>query len=206
MRISVFPVVNTILFPRSRIPMRVAEPVHCALINDAMARDQRIGIIQPRGNIDPQPLYEVGCLGRIEQFAVLPEGHFDMIVIGLTRFRIISELEVATSFRQVEATVEEFGDDRAPEPLPADTRAAILGELHYFGGRLGNPIDLTPLEQWKDEDLVNYLSWVVPLDIAAKQALIEAPAIADRAALVLEYMRFIHAQEARGGQDGQRMQ
>ena len=46
-RISIFPVGGALLFPRMHLPLHIFEPRYRALISDAMARDRRIGMIQP---------------------------------------------------------------------------------------------------------------------------------------------------------------
>lgn len=213
-RVSLLVVVNALLLPRTRIPIRVNEEAHCALIADAMARDQRLGLIQPRGNEDPQPLHEIGCLGRIESFRALDKGDFDLVIVGLNRFRIVSELEASTPFRQALVTMAVFDDEKHHPPLAPGVRSRVLAELEWLTKRVGFDeaelrragLDPSLPERLNDESVVNMLCWLFPLDIAGRQGLLEAPTLVERAALVLEYMRFVHAQNDRGGQDGQRMQ
>ena len=50
-RLSVFPLGGAILFPRMQLPLHIFEPRYRALVRDALARDRRIGIIQPRDEI-----------------------------------------------------------------------------------------------------------------------------------------------------------
>ena len=47
-RISVFPLPGALLFPGMHLPLHIFEPRYRAMISDAMARDRRIGMIQPR--------------------------------------------------------------------------------------------------------------------------------------------------------------
>ena len=72
-RLSIFPLSGAILFPGLFLPLHIFEPRYRALVSDAMARDRRIGMIQPReqptiaaeGAGDRPPLYDIGCVGRI---------------------------------------------------------------------------------------------------------------------------------------------
>jgi Lon protease-like protein len=110
-RLSVFPLGGALLFPRMQLPLHIFEPRYRAMITDSLARDRRIGMIQPRDANDPPTLFDVGCVGRIADVEALPDGRFDIVLEGLARFTILRELDVTTSFRQVEAELEESRDD-----------------------------------------------------------------------------------------------
>ena len=95
-RISLFPLAGALLFPRAYLPLHIFEPRYRAMVKDALARDRRIGMVQPRGGGGPKPaLFEVGCLGRIADVEALDDGRFNLVLEGLTRFRIVRELDVA---------------------------------------------------------------------------------------------------------------
>uniref|UniRef100_UPI0035C73902 LON peptidase substrate-binding domain-containing protein n=1 Tax=Sphingobium sp. TaxID=1912891 RepID=UPI0035C73902 len=47
-RVSIFPLSGALLLPGMELPLHIFEPRYRALIHDAMARDRRIGMIQPR--------------------------------------------------------------------------------------------------------------------------------------------------------------
>ena len=55
-RLSVFPLFGVLLLPRMHLPLHIFEPRYKALVSDAMARDRRIGMVQPRAAGDPPPL------------------------------------------------------------------------------------------------------------------------------------------------------
>ena len=68
-KISVFPLSNFILFPKTTVPLNIFEPRYIDMINDSMKSNKLIGMIQPktasRKKITPE-LYDVGCLGKIQ--------------------------------------------------------------------------------------------------------------------------------------------
>ena len=70
-RLSIFPLAGALLFPRMHLPLHIFEPRYCAMVSDAMARDRRIGMIQPRGDGEPPPLFDLGCVGRIAEVEAL---------------------------------------------------------------------------------------------------------------------------------------
>src|SRR3546814_5925143 len=66
-RISIFPLAGALLFPRMHLPLHIFEPRYRVLISDSMARDRRIGMIQPRDRGLTPAIYDSGFLGRISK-------------------------------------------------------------------------------------------------------------------------------------------
>ena len=199
-RLSIFPLAGALLLPRSYLPLHIFEPRYRALVSDALARDRRIAMIQPLpGQDNERPaLFEIGCVGRIDHVEALEDGRFNVLLEGLTRFRLLRELDVTTPFRQVEADTVSFDDDLTAElVLPSAERAGIEQEARRFAERQGYAIDWQEVGRLDDQALVNGLAQAIPFDIAAKQALLEAESLEDRADLLAELLRFSAA-----GEDG----
>ena len=64
-RLPIFPLTGAVLFPGMQLPLHIFEPRYRALVKDALARDRRIGMIQPQRPVEGAPLFAVGCLGKI---------------------------------------------------------------------------------------------------------------------------------------------
>lgn len=186
-RISVFPLSGALLFPEMQLPLHIFEPRYRALVSDALARDRLIGMIQPREDGLNPPLYQVGCLGRIGEFEMLDDGRYNIVLTGVARFRLLRELDVATPFRQIEGEVEQVAEDMALAPA---MRAALEQEARRFAERLGYIVDWTAVSRLDDAAFVNGIAQVAPFDVASKQALLEAPALAERAEQVIQLMQF----------------
>ena len=189
-RLSIFPLAGALLFPRSHLPLHIFEPRYRALITDALARDRRIAMIQPRDNREPPALFDVGCVGRIAQVEALDDGRFNIVLEGLARFRLVREIDVATPFRQIEANFEGFGDDAEPATLPMILRAELERESRKFADARGSVVDWDAVGRLDDEALVNGIAQIAPFDAAAKQALLECALLADRAELLVQFMQF----------------
>jgi len=199
-RLSIFPLAGALLLPRSYLPLRIFEPRYRALVSDALARDRRIAMIQPLpGQDNDHPaLFDIGCVGRIDHVEALEDGRFNVLLEGLTRFRMLRELDVTTPFRQVEADTVSFEDDLTAElVLPSAERAGIEQEARRFAERQGYAIDWQEVGRLDDQALVNGLAQAIPFDVAAKQALLEADSLEERADLLAELLRFSAA-----GEDG----
>jgi len=102
-RLSIFPLAGALLFPRLHLPLHIFEPRYRAMVSDALARDRRIAMIQPRDGALVPELFDVGCVGRIAQVEALDDGRYNIVLEGIARFRIRSEIDATTPFRQVEA-------------------------------------------------------------------------------------------------------
>jgi Lon protease-like protein len=192
-RISIFPLGGALLFPRMQLPLHIFEPRYRALISDAMARDRLIGLIQPRivraeDDNDTPPLFDIGCLGKIAHVEALDDGRYNIVLEGLARFRMTRELEVTTPFRQIEAQVEM--DDREDTNLALARRASLEQESRRFAEGQGYAVDWEAVARLDDESLVNGIAQIAPFDAAAKQALLEATSLADRADLIVQLMQF----------------
>jgi uncharacterized protein len=186
-RLSIFPLPGALLFPRMHLPLHIFEPRYRAMITDTLARDRRIGMIQPRAAGDPPPLFDVGCVGKIADVEALDDGRFNIILEGLAKFRVLRELDVTTPFRQVEAEIEPLGE---LEILSIGERAAIESESRRFADAQGYAVDWEAVSRLDDESLVNGIAQIAPFDPASKQALLEAPNLRERAELIVQLMTF----------------
>jgi Lon protease-like protein len=186
-RISIFPLCGAVLYPGLQLPLRIFEPRYRAMISDALARDRRIGMIQPQQPVEGAPLYAVGCLGKIGEIEALPDGRYNLILEGETRFRILREREVTTPFRQVDG---ELFDDPELEALAPIERASFEREARRFAAIQGYRVDWESVARLDDQNLINGVAQVAPFDPASKQALLEAPTLAERCELMVQLMQF----------------
>ena len=186
-RLSIFPLPGAILFPGLQLPLHIFEPRYRDLVGSALAKDRRIGMVQPQRSSDGSPLYAIGCLGRIGDVEALADGRYNIVLEGETRFRITRELDVTTSFRQVEA---ELIDDPEGEVLASVERAGFEFEAKRFAAMQGYSVDWDSVERLDDETLINGVAQIAPFDSAAKQALLEADTLSQRCELMIQLMQF----------------
>jgi Lon protease-like protein len=207
-RLSIFPLAGALLFPRTHLPLHIFEPRYRALVTDALARDRRIAMIQPREQVQssPQPaLFDVGCVGRIAQVEALDDGRFNIVLEGLTRFRMLSEIDVATPFRQIEASFDGFDDADEQPPLGIALRADLERESRRFADARGYSVDWDAVGRLDDESLVNGVAQIAPFDVASKQALLESATVPERADLLVQFLQFFRLQDG-GGEGGGTLQ
>jgi Lon protease-like protein len=205
LRVPIFPLAGALLFPRTQLPLHIFEPRYRAMVRDALASNRLIAMVQPREaegqqqGFEPPALFGIGCIGRISTCDELDDGRFNLVLEGLSRFRIAREAEVSTPYRQVDADRSGFEEDEDPV-LEMIQRAEIEREARAYADSLGYLVDWDSVTRLDDEMLVNGIAQIAPLDVGSKQALLEAKDLAARADLLVQFMQF--QRMAPGGADG----
>ncbi|MBY0394164.1 MAG: LON peptidase substrate-binding domain-containing protein, partial [Novosphingobium sp.] len=81
-RLSIFPLTGALLFPGLQLPLHIFEPRYRAMISDSLVRDRRIAMIQPQGQYDGAPLFQIGCVGKIGEVEAMEDGRYNVILEG----------------------------------------------------------------------------------------------------------------------------
>ena len=199
--IPVFPLPGAILLPRGQLPLNIFEPRYLNMIDDAMAGDRIIGMVQPRGgSADLPALSPVGCAGRITSFAETSDGRYLITLTGCARFRLASELPTQTPYRQARADFTPYESDLAAPPVDDASldREALLDALRVYLETRGLDIDWDTAETAPPEALVNSLSMALPFDPPEKQALLEAASLSDRSGVLTALMTIDAAESGDG--------
>ena len=192
--IPVFPLPGALLLPRARLPLHIFEPRYLQMLEASMKTDHRlIGMIQPRetnGNLVPK-LHAIGCAGRLSAFSETEDGRYMITLSGLSRFRVLEEVEGFTSYRRCRVSWAGFSRDEGPAERDDDfDREAFLSLLRrYFESRQLST-DWSSLKEAEDELLINSLSMLCPFPPEDKQALLEAPTRSTRRETLVTLIEF----------------
>lgn len=205
--IPVFPLNEVLLLPGGRLPLNIFEPRYLQLIDEAIAGDRLVGMIQPAldGGLraDGEPLLApVGCIGRLVSFGETGDGRYMVSLQGVCRFRVVEELAVDTAYRQCRITpfLSDLGDD----PTGDINRAALLRAFRAYLQANDLEADWESVIRADNTMLVNALSMMAPYGAAEKQALLEAPDLKSRAETLIAITEMNVARD--GGDFGSRMQ
>jgi len=190
--IPVFPLPGALLLPRGQMPLNIFEPRYLAMVDDSFRDGHRlIGMIQPDvahspKNSDKPALFRVGCVGRITQLAESGDGRYILELTGVSRFKVIEELEVLTAYRQCKVDFFAFVDDfTARMGEDKVDREALLSVLADFLKANNLKVDWEGVESAPNEALVNALAMMSPYGPAEKQAMLEAPDLKTRAEILI---------------------
>ena len=183
--IAVFPLDGALLLPGGDLPLQIFEPRYLNMVDDVMGGDRVIGMIQTRagGDRERPKLADVGCVGRITSYAETSDGRYLITLTGVCRFEAGPELTLQTPYRQLRARYDRFEADlteNAGAKAPQAARARFAKALKRYLNRRELDIDWETAQTAPLEALVNSLAMGLPFEPAEKQALLEAPALADR--------------------------
>ena len=206
--IPVFPLAGALLLPRGDMPLNIFEPRYLAMVDDALRGHRLIGIIQPLPEASESakapPLFPVGCVGRITQFAEAGDGRVFVVLTGVARFRVVSEVLAMTQYRQCAVDYQPFASDFTPRAgEEAVDRKAVLAALKLFAKSTNQEVDWKSINEAPNEALVNALSIMSPFGPKEKQALLEAGDLKTRADVLVAITEM---ELARGGAQGAGLQ
>ena len=204
--LPIFPLPGALLLPRARLPLNLFEPRYLQMFDDALKTDARlIGLVQPNevAGRDGNGLHMIGCAGRITQFSETEDGRYMMTLGGVSRFRVIKEVEGFSPYRKCEVNWDGFDRDLGDvEQDVVFDRKPFLNQLNKYFEAKGLSADWETLEEAEDELLINSLSMMMDFEPEDKQALLEAPSLSTRRETLVTLIEY----SLRGGDGGDMMQ
>ena len=181
--IPLFPLAGALLFPRSALSLNVFEPRYLNMIDDALAGDRLIGVIQPAAGEENETipkLSDVGAVGRITSFTETEDGRYLVTLTGVCRFALEHEIEADAPYRQALVSYEEFADDFNQANGRGIDREQLMASLRAYAALQGFQVDWSAVDKAPIETVVNLAAQLCPFDPAAKQALLEAVSLEQR--------------------------
>ena len=178
-KISVFPLNNFIIFPKTTVPLNIFEPRYIDMVNDSMKSNKLIGLIQPKKKIDDLSapiLHNIGCLGKITSFKETDDGRYLIELKGLIRFEIMKEVETAKKYREYEINYSRFNHDLddKKEQLKFSELELIFKDLKTLFEKRGFIVNWKKLEKQSLDEIINALAMASPFSLEEKQVLLEA--------------------------------
>ncbi|MBM3558322.1 MAG: peptidase S16 [Alphaproteobacteria bacterium] len=205
--LPIFPLTGALLLPRGRLPLNIFEPRYLAMVENALGAGRLIGMVQPRvpGEAglsvdDGTAIYPVGCAGRITSFQETEDGRFVLSLSGVCRFAIAAELPGRHGYRQVRADWSRWAADMAGDGVEDGIdRTSLLAALRGYFTRHGIDTDWAAVERTPTDRLVTMVAMGCPFAPQEKQALLEAPDLAARTALLRDLAEAGRHESAAGG-------
>ena len=178
-KISVFPLSNFIIFPKTTVPLNIFETRYLDMVNDSMKSNKLIGMIQPKSseNDDNSPkLHGIGCLGKITSFKETEDGRYMIELKGLIRFKVITEIKSQNTYREYEVDFKDYYHDliEKKEELKFSELELIFKDLKLLFEKRDFIINWKELEKQSLDEIINALSMASPFTLEEKQVLLEA--------------------------------
>lgn len=185
--LPIFPLPNALLTPRGKLPLVIFETRYLAMINDVMMTNRLIGMIQPKPQLnserknDPPSIYEIGCAGRITAYSETDDGRLEIVLTGISRFSVKTELQTITPYRIVQPEWSTFKKDfdEITDPEPATYKDFMAALRVYLEGHK-MPVDWDLFEKLDADTLVSSLTNVLPIATNERQLLLEADTLEGR--------------------------
>ena len=193
--IPIFPLPGALLLPRARLPLNIFEPRYLAMLDDALRTQHRlIGMIQPIAMPEGRSsgrLHQIGCAGRVTAFQETEDGRYVITLSGVSRYRLVEQLEGFAPYRRATVDWTSFARDLGrSEADESFDRSAFLKVLARFFETAQLSSDWDSLKEADAELLINSLSILCPFDPEERQALLEAPTLANRRETLVTLMEF----------------
>ena len=175
--IPVFPLSGVIYFPKTNLPLNIFEQRYLDLVNDTYKNNKLMGMVQSQRN--KNQVYKIGCLGKISDFKKSEDGRILINLTGITRFRIIEEIENKKLYREFKVDYKSFEQDLKESPGDLDTED-LMNKAKTFFRKNGLLLNWKEFEKLDKAQKINTLSMISPVTNEEKQKLLEAITIKDK--------------------------
>jgi len=207
--VRLFPLPNLVLFPGVIQALNLFEPRYRQLVADVLDDDQLItmALVKPDPVNLTMPVPEICqtvCVGKIMTHAELENGTYNLMLAGVSRAKIVTELASDTLYRQAKVKLVSESSLLASEEK--SLRAKLI---QLFKGTRGveSQFDAKAMDQFTSEkfevgqlaDLIAYASGISPLD---QQQVLEITDVRERSMFLISVLEKLNEQVASndGGQ------
>jgi len=187
-----FPLRRAIVLPRVALPLTIFEPRYLAMLDDALAGDRVLGLVQPKGGDEESPpgkaveLRAVGGVGRLTAYEELEDGRVLITLSGIARCVLEQEIACDKPYRLWNVDFANFHRDFvAGAGEDAVDRQVLLDTLRTYLQARNLSADWSAIASASTERLVNSLAVISPYGPEEKQALLEAPDLKARADMLV---------------------
>jgi len=182
----VFPLSNAVLFPDTVLPLHIFEPRYLQMVRDVTGGEGHVAIalLEPGFEEDYEgspAFHRVGTLGRVENLEELPNGRFNLHLVGLRRVEF-EEIPSPTTYRvaRLIARDETGVDDGDPEIVRAklDLLASHAFLVQQVSGETGS--NLAANDRLSFRAAVNGACANMPIEATLRQSLLEIDDLRER--------------------------
>ncbi len=180
--------------PRATMPLHIFEPRYLMMVDDVLAGDRLIGIVQPvedpGEHQSPQsnnaPIRDIGCVGRLTSFTETEDDRVLISLTGISRFVIAREENTDAPYRLFDVNFKPFAKDLISDGAEEGVdRDYLLSVLKAYLDNNDLSADWESIHRSSNELLVNTLSMISPYGAEEKQALLEAADLKARAEVLI---------------------
>jgi len=179
--LPVLPLRDAVVFPLTAVPLAVAQPRSVRLVDDVMRGNRLLALVAQRDPktepTTPADLHRVGTVGVIHQLARVPDGSVRLMVQGLERIRL---LDWVGSEPYVVARIEVAAEQMVHATEVDALRRALVDifrRLVEVSPDLPDELAVAAENVTDPRHVAYFVASVVPLDMVARQELLETDPI-----------------------------
>jgi Lon protease-like protein len=193
-RIPVFPLPNTVFFPKTYLPLHIFEPRYRQMVTDAAMGGQCIGMVLLKEGWESDyygnpPIFSMGCVGRIVSVQPLVDGRSNILLQGVERFEIQTE-HFERPYREASIKLAPHG---AGGELDPTVRSKLVRTLEEFLKSRDDGPTWQALfrDEVSDDILIHTLSTYLECTPLEKQFLLEADSLQQQARRLGDLLQFM---------------
>lgn len=184
--IPIFPLPNTVFFPKTLLPLHVFEPRYRRMVEDARKTENLIGVVLLKDGWENDyfgspDVHDIGSVGKIEYLEKLRDGKFNILLYGLRRVKILDFVQDEPyRVARVEYVKDvNFDHDSFYESYEAEKFLGLV-ESYFTERGIDNLNDFLKLGTHSLESIINQVASVVDFSTQSKQNLLEIGALEQR--------------------------
>jgi Lon protease-like protein len=172
--LPLFPL-NVVLFPGMVLPLHIFEPRYRLMVSECQRENKPFGVVLARSesqHMREEP-YLVGTMAEIRELDELEDGRFNIIAIGLQRFRILSQHREKPYLSGLVELYEDVSESEQKLGVAAkqagDLFNTYLRMLFEAAGKKTMQVDLPTMP----EELSHFIAYLLDMEVEQKQQLLE---------------------------------
>ena len=185
--IPIFPLSGVIYFPKTNLPLHIFEQRYLNLVNDTFKKDKLMGMIQSTKKDDM--VYNVGCLGKINDYQKNEDGKILINLTGLIRFEIIEEIKNSKLYREFKVDYEKYASDTEPVVEKVNT-VSLMEKTKIFFEKSGLLLNWKEFEKLDEVQKINTLAMIAPIANEEKQKLLETVSLNEKVKTLQNIINF----------------
>ena len=201
--LPIFPLSDVVLFPQLHVPLHIFEQRYRQMTEAALAGDRRIGMVavlpaqisSMHGNPET---FLIGCAGPIEEYRLLPDGRYNIVLLGTKRFRIKCERPPTATrlYRIAEVELLKEAHDLEDGAELAQKRAHVMDLFGELMSRLGRVDGSAPgtFDETENAVLINSIASASSFKAEERQRLLEENGVRARFEQLSILLRFALAE------------
>lgn len=193
--LPIFPLPDVVFFPETALPLQIFEPRYRTLLKDVLDADRTIGIQTlisgPAKDAEGRPaVLSVGCAGEIIEHEAQDDGRSHIVLMGLYRYRILSEIESEHPYRVAlvdEVPIAPLSPARS-SPESREFRGLLMSVVDRLAASVGRAEAGALPRELSDEGLVNEAVSRLGLDAEDRYRLLTMERLEERYRWVLGHI------------------